>query len=224
MRILLIEDDKKLGRSIQYQLEAAGFSVDFCLTGEDGLHYALEAPYDLILLDRLLPGMDGVEVLRELRRRGKTAPIMLLTALGSLPDKVGGLDAGADDYLVKPFEFQELLARVRSLSRRPRSWNESRVLAFGDLSLDSAGKSLTGLAGECELSKREAELLEAFLCNPGQTMPRDTLILRVWGPEAEVEGGNLDNYIHFLRRRLRFVKSAMKLANVRGIGYRLEGG
>lgn len=168
--------------------------------------------------------MDGIAVLTELRKNGRTAPVMLLTALGGLPDKVGGLDAGADDYLVKPFEFQELLARARSLCRRPRSWAESQARCCGDLRLDSAAKLLSGPGGDCELSKREVELLEAFLCNPGQVLPRDTLILRVWGPDAGIEDGNLDNYIHFLRRRLRFVKSGMKLANIRGVGYRLEGG
>lgn len=223
MRILLIEDDQLLAESLKYQLENEGFSVDLCLNGEDGLHYALEAPYDVVLLDRMLPGADGVTLLRELRRQGNTVPVILLTALGDLSDKIQGLDAGADDYVVKPFAFGEILARIRSVTRRPRTWEEAASFSFGDLILDPAEKLLKGPGGDCRLSKREAELMETLLRNPAQTLSRETLILRVWGPDAEVEAGNLDNYIHFLRRRIRFVKSGVTLSTVRGIGYRLEG-
>ena len=148
--------------------------------------------------------------------------MVLLTALGELGDKIQGLDAGADDYLVKPFAFGELLARIRSISRRPQTWEQSDSLHFEDLRFFPSEKRLEGPAGSCELSKREADLLESFLKNPGQTLPRATLLLRVWGPDAEVEDGNLDNYIHFLRRRLRALKSGLRLATVRGVGYRLE--
>lgn len=222
MRILLVEDDQMLAQSLKFQLEEEGFSVDLCGNGDDGLHYALEAMYDLVLLDRMLPGMDGIALLEELRRRGKAVPVILLTALGSLPDKVQGLDAGADDYVVKPFAFEEIMARIRCISRRPRAWEENLAFSFEDLQLEPGEKLLKGPGGSCGLSKREAELMEAFLRNPGQTLTRETLILRVWGPEAEIEPGNLDNYIHFLRRRMRFVKSALKVATLRGVGYRLE--
>lgn len=224
MRILLVEDDQMLAQSLKFQLEREGFSVDLCASGDDGLHYALEAVYDLILLDRMLPGMDGIALLEELRRQGQAVPVILLTALSSLPDKIQGLDAGADDYVVKPFAFEEIMARIRCISRRPRTWEESLAFSFGDLQLDPHEKLLKGPGGSCELSKREAELIEAFLRNPGQTLPRETLILRVWGPDADIETGNLDNYIHFLRRRIRFVKSRLKIATLRGIGYRLERG
>ena len=222
MRILLIEDDRRLAESVKFQLEKEGFTVDHCEAGDDGLQLALEQAHDLILLDRMLPGLDGVAVLRELRSKKVVTPVVLLTALGELGDKIQGLDAGADDYLVKPFAFGELLARIRSNSRRPQTWEQSDSLHFEDLRFFPSEKRLEGPAGSCELSKREADLLESFLKNPGQTLPRATLLLRVWGPDAEVEDGNLDNYIHFLRRRLRALKSGLRLATVRGVGYRLE--
>ncbi|WP_322181435.1 response regulator transcription factor [Neglectibacter caecimuris] len=222
MRILLIEDDRRLAESVKFQLEKEGFTVDHCEAGDDGLQLALEQAHDLILLDRMLPGLDGVAVLRELRSKKVVTPVVLLTALGELGDKIQGLDAGADDYLVKPFAFGELLARIRSISRRPQTWEQSDSLHFEDLRFFPSEKRLEGPAGSCELSKREADLLESFLKNPGQTLPRATLLLRVWGPDAEVEDGNLDNYIHFLRRRLRALKSGLRLATVRGVGYRLE--
>ncbi len=222
MRILLIEDDRRLAESVKFQLEKEGFTVDHCEAGDDGLQLALEQAHDLILLDRMLPGLDGVAVLRELRSKKVVTPAVLLTALGELGDKIQGLDAGADDYLVKPFAFGELLARIRSISRRPQTWEQSDSLHFEDLRFFPSEKRLEGPAGSCELSKREADLLESFLKNPGQTLPRATLLLRVWGPDAEVEDGNLDNYIHFLRRRLRALKSGLRLATVRGVGYRLE--
>ncbi len=222
MRILLIEDDRRLAESVKFQLEKEGFTVDHCEAGDDGLQLALEQAHDLILLDRMLPGLDGVAVLRELRSKKVVTPVVLLTALGELGDKIQGLDAGADDYLVKPFAFGELLARIRSISRRPQTWEQSDSLYFEDLRFFPSEKRLEGPAGSCELSKREADLLESFLKNPGQTLPRATLLLRVWGPDAEVEDGNLDNYIHFLRRRLRALKSGLRLATVRGVGYRLE--
>lgn len=222
MRILLIEDDSLLAESLKYQLEEQGITVDLCLDGEDGLHFALETPYDLLLLDRMLPGMDGVSLLQELRRQGNAVPVILLTALGDLSDKIQGLDAGADDYIVKPFAFGEIMARIRSVTRRPRVWEETPVLAFGDLSLDPNEKVLTGPGGDCRLSKRESDLMEALLLHHGQTVPRETLISRVWGPESDVETGNLDNYVHFLRRRIRFVKSKVRISTVRGVGHRLE--
>ncbi len=223
MRILLVEDDRPLAESLKYQLEDEGFTVDMCHNGEDGLYYALSVPYDLLLLDRMLPGSDGVALLQELRRRGSGVPVILLTALGDLSDKIEGLDAGADDYIVKPFAIEEIMARIRSVTRRPRGWGDSPDLRFGDLSLSPEKGLLTGPGGDCSLSKREAQLMEAFLRNPGQTLPRETLLMRVWGPDSHVENGNLDNYIHFLRRRIRFVKSGVLLSTVRGVGYRLEG-
>ncbi len=224
MRILLVEDDKRLAESVKYQLEKEGFTADICETGDDGMQWILEGACDLVLLDRMLPGMDGLTLLKTIRQKGINLPVILLTALGELEDKIQGLDAGADDYLVKPFAFGELMARIRSVSRRPSAWKQSKSLSYGDLTLTPGQKQLKGPAGICELSKREADLFEVFLKNPAQTLPRGTLLLRVWGPEAEVEEGNLDNYIHFLRRRLCMLESTLRIVTARGIGYRLEEG
>ena len=224
MRILLVEDDVKLCEAVAFALNEEGFEVDVCHDGDDGLRWAREGAHDLILLDRMLPVMDGVTVLRKLRSGGISTPVLLVTALGNIGQRVEGLDAGADDYLVKPFAVEELLARVRAMCRRPSRWESSDVTEYGDVVFDAAKKSLRGSSGGCALSKREAALLETLLKNPGQTLPRAVLLTRVWGPDAGVEDGNLDNYIHFLRRRLRSVGSRILIQTVRGVGYRLEEG
>lgn len=222
MRILLVEDDENLCQTLQYQLEQEGFLVDACGDGEDSLFYIRERIHDLILLDRMLPSLDGIAVLETLRQEKISTPVILLTALGELQDKITGLDCGADDYMVKPFAFKELLARIRCLRRRPRKWENAAILSLGDVSFDLSQMKLACQSKECSLSKKEGALLEIFLRNPGQVLPRQTLLLRVWGPESEVEEGNLDNYIYFLRRRLRSVGSKLELKAVRGIGYQLE--
>ena len=224
MRILMVEDDQALCAAVDIHLRQQGYTVDYAHTGEDGLHFALQNAYDLILMDRMLPELDGLEAVLTLRSRGFSTPVLMLTALDGVPDRVDGLDAGADDYLAKPFAAEELLARIRALSRRPRQWESTSRLSAGDLELDTELAALRGPAGACSLSRREKQLLELFLRNAGQTLTRELLLSRVWGPDAPVEDGNLDNYIHFLRRRLRTVGSAVRLATVRSVGYRLEVG
>ena len=222
MRILLVEDDENLCYTLQYQLEQEGFLVDTCMDGEDALFFIRERVHDLILLDRMLPSMDGISVLKALRREKIFTPVIFLTALSSLLDKITGLDCGADDYMVKPFAFEELMARIRCLSRRPQKWEGSSVISLGDISFDPDQKKLFCHTKECSLSKKEGALMEIFLRNPGQILPLQTLLSRVWGPDSEVEDGNLDNYIYFLRRRLRSVDSRLELKAVRGVGYQLE--
>lgn len=221
MRILLIEDDPALCRSLRLLLEQQGFAVTVSNDGEEGLYYILENAHDLVLLDRMLPGLDGMEVLRRARAKHCTVPILFLTALGSLDERITGLDCGADDYIVKPFAFEELMARIRCIARRPAQFESSGLLSYGDLSYNPELNLLTCKKESCTLSKREGELLCLFLKNGGQTLPRATILLRIWGPESEIEEGNLDNYIHFLRRRLRSLHSASELKTVRGVGYRL---
>lgn len=222
MRILLIEDDLNLCDSLSFQLDKDGFSVDSCHDGNDALHFIAQHAYDLILLDRMIPGKNGIEVLKELRRSGIETPVILITALGELHDKIDGLDSGADDYIVKPFAYEELTARIRSINRRPVHWKSTALLNVGDVSLDISQKLLKKHPASCTLSKRECDLIEVFLRNPNQTLPRNLLLARVWGPDAGVEDGNLDNYIHFLRRRLKTVKSTLNLKTIRGVGYCLE--
>lgn len=201
MRILMVEDDPGLCEAVSFQLEQKGVTVDVCHDGEDGLHWARQQAYDLILLDRMLPGLDGLSVLRSLRQEGIVTPVVLVTALGEVSQRVEGLDAGADDYLVKPFAAEELMARIRAMCRRPRQWESSQIIRLGDVVFDREQKTLEKEGQSCTLSRRESELMEMLLKNPGQILPRGLLLSRVWGPEAEVEEGNLDNYIHFLRRR-----------------------
>lgn len=224
MRLLLIEDDESLCLSLSYQLRQDGFAPETCHDGEEGLLWARQQGYDLILLDRMLPGMDGLTLLRQLRREGIHTPVIFLTALGQLGDKTGGLDAGADDYIVKPFAYDELLARIRCVLRRPAVLSGGDLLRYGDVTYDPGSLTLRRGAASTVLSKRLGDLLELFLRNPGQTLPRQTILLRVWGMETEVEDGNLDNYTYFLRRSLRKVGSTLRLMTVRGIGYRLEEG
>lgn len=222
MRILLVEDDEKLNQSLVFQLEKEGFQVDACLGGEEALYYIRQHIHDLILLDRMLPEMSGTDILLKMRRMKDQTPVILITALGTLDDKVTGLDLGADDYLVKPFAFQELMARIRCVTRRPRKLMLNEQLSFGDIVYCTDENMLTGALSSCSISKREGALLETFLRNPGQTLSRTLLLTKVWGMDSDVEDGNLDNYIHFLRRRLKAVGSSICIRTVRGVGYRIE--
>lgn len=224
MRILLVEDDRNLCTSLAYQLTDENIETDICSDGEEALYYIEQNIYDLILLDRMLPSMDGITVLQKMRSLKYMTPVIMLTALGELSDKITGLDAGADDYLVKPFAFAELMARIRSIARRPYTWNHnSEELHFNDIHYKSDEKMLSGPSGvACTLSKRESNLLEFFIRNHNQVLPRTILLNKVWGLDSEIEEGNLDNYIHFLRRRLRTVKSATVIKTKRGVGYCME--
>lgn len=222
MRLLMIEDDRALCQAVLPQLSRAGFSADACHDGAEGLRLALGGGYDLLIVDRMLPGLDGLGIAKALRAGGVHAPIIMLTALAGLEDRVDGLDAGADDYLVKPFAMDELLARLRALSRRASGWSGGRVLAWADLRLAVEERVLTGPGGACPLSARECDLLEALMRAAGRTATRQALFQRVWGAQAEVEDGNLDSYVHFLRRRLNKVGSRVRLKTCYGVGYRLE--
>lgn len=222
MRILIIEDDKDLAELMKFRLEKENFTVDVCHDGADGLYYMQETMYDLVILDRMLPSMDGTKILKQARAAHIATPVIFLTALGELEDKITGLECGADDYVVKPFAFEELLARIRSIMRRPGKWGDLGLLKLGDISFDLECGRLCKDTKECTLSKRESALLEVFLRNPGQVLPRTLLLSRVWGMDSDVEDGNLDNYIHFLRRRLKTVGSTLILKTIRGTGYQLE--
>ena len=222
MRILLVEDEKALREALRDTLVAYGYTVECCTNGPDGLDSICSGGCDLVLLDRMLPEIDGLTVLRQARQAGVRTPVLMLTALDAVGDRVAGLDAGADDYLAKHFATEELLARVRALSRRPAEWETDTALYRGDVELHVQDRVLTGPAGTCTLSQRECALLELFLRSPGVTLPRERILLNVWGPDSEVESGNIDNYIHLVRRRLQLVGSRMELITRRGTGYRLE--
>lgn len=222
MRILLVEDDKKLSEAIVYWLEQNQYTVDSCENGEDGLYYIEQNIHDCILLDRMLPALPGLAILQKMRAAGNQTPVILITALGSLKDKVDGLDCGADDYLVKPFAFEELAARIRSVTRRPPVLGETGSLTFGDIRYIPDTNVLDGSKGSLTLSKKEGSVLEALLRSQGKTLSREYLLTKVWGPDTDIELTNLDNYVHFLRRRLKTAGCRTGLSNVWGVGYRLE--
>lgn len=222
MRILLIEDDQTLCDTICLQLKNQGYLVDYCYDGADGLHYIKKESYDLIILDRMLPSVDGITIVKTMRSLHITIPVIMVTALTNIGDRVTGLDAGADDYLAKPFAIQELLARIRALSRRPIDWSKNTQLTYGNTTLDNQNLTLSTHTSTCSLSKKESLLFEVFFKQPNTTLPRTLLLSRVWGPESDVEEGNLDNYMHFLRRRLRTISSNLEIKTLRGIGYALE--
>ncbi|MCM1038479.1 MAG: response regulator transcription factor [Roseburia sp.] len=223
MRILLAEDDEGLNKALTWQLNSRGYRVDSCYNGEDALYYGQQNIYDVILLDRMLPDREGTEVLSTLRKTAISTPVILITALGMVKDKITGLDLGADDYLVKPFDFEELLARIRCVTRRSPVINTQTddKMSYLDITWSPREMCLCGPDGDCMLSRREGDLLESFIRMPEQTLARETLLLKVWGPDSDVEAGNLDNYIHFLRRRLKAIGSRLQIKTVWGVGYGL---
>lgn len=222
MRILVIEDDKELSDIIIKQLKRNGYHADQCLNGGDALFYCTEQIYDLIILDRMLPELDGLSLLSIIRRRGIHTPVIMATALDGLGERIDGLDAGADDYIVKPFAIEELLARIRAITRRPGRFENSREFTFTDLTLNEDTHELKSGSQTVSLSKKEAALLQYLIRNAGQTLTRTQLLSYIWGPDYEVEEGNLDNYIYFLRRRLKSVGSNAVIKTIHSVGYRLE--
>jgi two-component system, OmpR family, response regulator len=221
MRVLVVEDEPKMAALIRRVLVAERHVVDVAGDGVSAIALAEAAAPDVVVLDRMLPDIDGLTVLRLLRARGVEAPVLLLTALGSVDDRVAGLDAGADDYLAKPFAFSELLARIRALGRRPASPVESR-LAAGDLALDELRH--VAVVGErtVDLSAREFALLGFFIRHAGQVVTRQQILDQVWGAEPDVYSNVVDLYVSYLRRKLARLDRAGRIRTVRGVGYSLR--
>lgn len=222
MQILVIEDDKELCTILEYQLKKNGMDVDFCYDGEDAMFYVMKQAYDIIVLDRMLPGVDGLTILSKLRNENIATPVIMLTAMDNLKNRIEGLDTGADDYLTKPFEMDELLARIRALARRPVKIENTDALYFSDFCLDVGKMQLIKDKVSCSLSKRETDLLNFFIKNKGQILTREILLTRVWGANSFVTDGNLDNFICFLRKRLKAIHSQATIKTVRSVGYQLE--
>ena len=222
MKILLVEDDRALCETLMISLKKAGYETDLCHTGTDGLLYGCSQVYDCLIIDRMLPEMDGLTLLQALRRRNIHTPAIFSTALDGLNDRIHGLDAGADDYIVKPFAVEELLARIRAVTRRQGRMEEDGCLTVEGMSLSPGQHELRFDGTVLTLSKKETALLGYFLKNPGRTLTREALLSYIWGSSSEVEDGNLDNYIYFLRRRLKALNAPVKLSTVHGVGYRLE--
>lgn len=222
MRIVLIEDDVKLCEVLLPSLEEAGFKADCCHSGAEGLELLRRGYYDACILDRMLPELNGLTLLKVIRSEGSHVPVLMLTALDQIGDRVTGLDAGADDYLTKPFDTRELLARLRAICRRPGQIEKVESIACGDIVLDTEQHTLTGPKGRADISPRECELLSVLCKSSGTLRSRAVLLGNVWGSEAEVEEASLDSYIHFVRRRLAAVGSSVRIVTIRGSGYRLE--
>ncbi len=219
MRVLLVEDDRKIAQFIDQGLSEAGYAVDVAHDGREGLDYALAAEYDVLVLDILLPKMNGVYLLKELRNRQIKAPVLLLTAMDAVEDRVRGLDAGADDYLVKPFALSELLARIRALLRRPPLQTDT-VIRVGDLEMDLAKREVRRAGQLIELSQREFTLLEYLMRHPGQVLTRSQIAEHVWDFDFWNESNVVDVYIGYLRRKLEGDYSLIH--TVRGVGFRLS--
>jgi two-component system OmpR family response regulator len=221
VRVLVVEDEVKMARAIRRGMEQEGYAVDTALDGDEGLHMVTENDYDAIVLDLMLPGVDGLEVCRRLRERGRWAPVLMLTARDTVPDRIQGLDAGADDYLVKPFAFGELLARLRALIRRG-AVERPAVLRVGDLALDPAAHSVTRAGRRVELSAREFALLEFLMRHPGEVVSRTAILEHVWDYNYDGLSNVVDVYVGYLRRKLEQPFGRTLIRTVRGVGYALE--
>ena len=221
MRVLVIEDEVRMARLIKRALEEEGHAVDIAGDGPDGLWMATENPYAAVVLDVMLPGFDGFELCRRLRAAGIWAPVLMLTARDQVGDRVRGLDAGADDYLVKPFSLLELSARLRALARRDDR-RRPAVLAEGDLKLDPASKRAWRADTELQLSPKEFSLLELFLRNPGTVLTRSQIIEAVWDFAYDGTSNVVDQYVNYLRRKVDIPFGRHDIETVRGMGYRLR--
>lgn len=221
MRILIVEDEHKIAQALKRGLEQEHYAVDLAFDGEDGLASAEAESYDVIVLDRMLPGKDGITICQELRKQGNHTPILMLTAKDHVRDRVQGLDAGADDYLVKPFSFEELLARLRALLRRPHE-AMSTVLEVADLQLDPANYTVVRQGTPINLSSKEFSLLEYLMRNAGRVLSKDTIMSHVWDFDADILPNTVEVYIGYLRNKIdKPFKGDPLIHTRRGFGYTL---
>lgn len=223
MRILLIEDEKRMAQALCEILRLEKYEVDHFDNGIDGLAAIESNIYDIVVLDVMLPGMNGFEIAKNARQKGILAPILMLTAKAELDDKVTGLDSGADDYLTKPFMTKELLARIRALGRRTLGTTDG-ILSFADITLDTGALTLTcTTSGQgVRLSEKEYRILEYLIANSGQILTRDQLSVKIWGFESDAEYNNVEVYMSFTRKKLAFVQAKTEIKAVRGVGYELR--
>lgn len=220
MRLLIVEDEVRLADTLRQLLHRQGYTADVCHDGVSGLDNALTGIYDLMVLDVMLPGLNGFQVARRLRDAGVTTPILMLTAKSDLSDRVHGLDCGADYYLTKPFEPEELLACVRTLLRRSGGQlQESDTLTWGDLSLERGTFTLSCNGRDVRLSRREYDLMELLMRNGAQVVTKEQLLIKVWGYDSQAEDNNVEVYISFLRRKLTHLHSQVRIKTLRMLGY-----
>ena len=221
LNILIVEDETALAEAVAHILRKAGHSADRVADGQSALDYIRVGTYDLVLLDIMLPKLDGLSVLRQMRSEGVQTPVLMLTARTTVPDKVAGLNAGADDYLTKPFDPEELLARVGAMTRRKGAMVLNEI-SFQDLTLDLNTVTLRCGARDVQLSPKEFALARLMLSEPSMTYSKDLLISRAWGLDSEATDNNVEAYISFLRKKLRYLGSKVGIRNLQKIGYRLE--
>jgi DNA-binding response OmpR family regulator len=221
MRVLVIEDDAAIRGFLVRGLTEEGFAVDQAADGEDGRFKATDPVYDLILLDMMLPKIDGLSLLRDVRSQGITTPVLVLTARDAIPDRIHGLDSGADDYLVKPFNFDELLAHIRALLRRARRGFDP-ILRVGPLTLDRAARRVRWQETSIDLSAREFAILEYLMQHPGEVLSRTRIYEHVWNEQMELMSNVIDVYVKAIRRKLAQAGGTQVIGTIRGVGYRLE--
>ena len=223
MRLLLVEDKKRMAQALCELLRLEGYEVDWFGDGADGLEAAETGVYDIIILDVMLPGLNGFEIAKRARQHGITAPILMLTAKAEVDDKVTGLDSGADDYLTKPFLTKELLARLRALGRRSLGTPDG-MLTFGDIALDTASLTLSCTANgqSVRLGEKEFRILEYLMSNAGRILTRELLAVKIWGFESSAEYNNVEVYMSFTRKKLAFIGARTQIKAVRGVGYELR--
>ena len=221
MRLLLAEDEKMLSDALVAMLTHNNYSVDAVYNGQDALDYLETGDYDGAILDIMMPKMAGLTVLRKIRAEGLTLPVIMLTAKSEVDDRVEGLDAGADDYLTKPFAIKELLARIRSMTRRQPELSDS-VLKFGNLSLDRSDYELSGPDGSTKLANKEFQIMEMLMTNPGQVISTERFLEKIWGYDTDAEVNVVWVYISTLRKKLASLGTSVQIKAARGVGYSLE--
>ena len=222
MRVLLIEDEVHLSEAIVHLLKRNNFTVDAVYDGEDGYDYIKSDIYDIVILDVMLPSINGFEILNKVRKEGYDRPIIMLTARNQIEDKVIGLDLGADDYLSKPFAMEELLARLRALGRRKNMVLESDEIIYGDVSYNKKTLKLSSITKSVFLTHLESELFLYLYDNKNQILSKDNIITKLWGYDSEAEDNNVEVYISFLRKKLKYISEKVIIKTTRGVGYGLE--
>lgn len=224
MRILVVEDERRLAEALVQLLKKNNYTADSVYNGEEGLDFAMSGIYDIVILDLMLPKMDGISLVKELRRKGNAVPVIMLTAKSEIHDKVRGLDSGADDYLAKPFDTEELLARIRALGRRKGEITQTNILGFGDIELNTSALTLIcdKSSKDVKLTLKEAELLEYLINNRNTVLSKEQIIEKVWGFDSDAEANHVEVYISFIRKKLKCIGSSVEISTIRGIGYTLK--
>ncbi len=222
MNLLLVEDEIQLSDALSQILIKNNYNVDAVFDGEDGLNYGLTDIYDVIVLDIMLPKLNGINVLKNLRQNKISTPIILLTAKNSIEDKIIGLDSGADDYLPKPFSPEELLARLRAITRRNGNFINENILEYQDIILNLSSYEISCKDNSIILTSKEFDIIKYFIQRPKIIVNKDDLISKIWGFDSDVEYNNVEVYISFLRKKLAYIDSSVKITTIRKVGYRLE--